>query len=348
MLKMPILFTRPLVPSLLFALSLLFSGPEADARKLKILTSTTDLASITEAIAGPHAEVESLCRGKEDPHFLPAKPSYVMMARDVDLFITVGMDLEVGWERLIIDGSRNTAIRRGSIGYLDASERVAKLDVPNTRVTRAMGDVHPSGNPHYWLDPLNGRIVAATITDRLAELAPAGAVDFRRNLKEFRKSLDERMFGKTLVDRVGGAQLWSLQLKGQLDSVLRERSLDDQLGGWLARMRPHSGQGIIIYHRSWIYFTNRFGLAVTAELEPKPGIPPSPAHLAGVIEKAKAHGVKAILLEPYYPRKAADQVAAKTGAKVVVCANSVGGQPEATDYLALIDLIVNELSGALK
>ena len=174
-------------------------------------------------------------------------------------------------------------------------------------------------------------------------MIPADADTFQKNYKAFEKALDERMFGKELVEKVGGDKLWALQLKHQLLEYLDDNKLRDKLGGWQARMLPLAGQSIVTEHKSWIYFTNRFGLSVAGELEPKPGIPPSPAHLAEIIDLVKNSGIKVILLEPFYERKAADLVGEKTGAKVVVCANAVGGQKEATDYLALMDLIVNKL-----
>jgi ABC-type Zn uptake system ZnuABC Zn-binding protein ZnuA len=210
-----------------------------------------------------------------------------------------------------------------------------------------MGDVHPAGNPHYWLDPLNGRIVAETIAERLERLRPGQTETLRRNLQCFKHDLDARMFGEELVKKVGGDQLWALLLSGRLDEQLQDRGLKADLGGWHGALRPHRGKPVLIYHRSWNYLTSRFGLEIAGELEPKPGVPPSAAHLAGTVELVKAKGVTAILVEPFYNRKAADFVAARTGAAVVVAANSVGGNPQATNYLTMIDQIVARLSAAL-
>jgi ABC-type Zn uptake system ZnuABC Zn-binding protein ZnuA len=317
---------------------------EAGAGKLTIVATTPDLASIATAVAGDKADVRSICTGKEDPHFLSAKPSFILQARNADLWIRIGLELEIGWEAPILDGSRNTRVRVGEKGHLDASESVLILDAPQTAVTRAMGDVHPMGNPHYWLDPLNGRRIAGTIAERLAILAPADAVVFRQNAAAFRKALDERMFGAALVNAVGADALWAKAQDGTLAAFLDEPANKGKAGGWTATMLPWRGQKIVMYHKSWIYFAHRFGLSVAAELEPKPGVPPTAAHLAEVAETAKAEGVKIVLQEPFYSAKAANQIAGKSGAKVVVVANSVGGQPEATDYLALFDLIVKRIS----
>jgi ABC-type Zn uptake system ZnuABC Zn-binding protein ZnuA len=257
------------------------------------------------------------------------------------------MELEIGYEGLILDGSRNPKIRVGQPGHLDVSETVIKLEVPTEKITRDMGDVHPMGNPHYWLDPFNGRLMAKAIADRLAQLKPADAQTFQSNYKTFEKALDEHMFGKELVEKVGGDRLWALQLRHLLLKYLDDKKLRDKLGGWQARLLPLAGNSIVTQHKSWIYLTNRFGMLVAGELEPKPGIPPTPTHLAEIIDLVKKTGIKVILLEPFYERKAADLVAEKTGAKTVVCANAAGGQKEATDYLALMDLIVNSLGDAM-
>jgi ABC-type Zn uptake system ZnuABC Zn-binding protein ZnuA len=311
-----------------------------------VVTTTTTLKSLTESVGGDKVKVTSIGAADEDPHFIQAKPSYMMLARNADLWIRVGMELEIGYEGLILDGSRNPKIRIGRPGHLDASEHVLKLEVPTEKITRDMGDVHALGNPHYWLDPLNGRIMAKTIAERLASLAAADANTFQQNYKTFEKALDERMFGKELVEKVGGDKLWALQVKRQLIQYMDDNKLRDKLGGWQARILPLAGQAILTEHKSWIYLTNRFGLTVAGELEPKPGIPPSPAHLAEIIDLVKKSGIKAILLEPFYERKAADLVAEKTGAKVVVCPGAPGG-PETPDYHGLIDFAVNHLCEAM-
>ena len=319
----------------------------AAAEPLRIVTTTSDLASIAQAVAGDAAVVTSIATGRQDPHFLQAKPSYIMRARRAQLWIRVGMELEIGWETPILDGARNPKIREGASAHLDASCDIVRLGVPTQRVTRAMGDVHPSGNPHYWLDPLNGRIVAQTICNRLCELAPPQADVFRANLASFLARLDSRMFGRELVAQVGGNRLWALLLDGKLDADLDTRGLAGKVGGWYGVLRPHRGKQIVTYHRSWNYFANRFGLEIVAELEPKPGIPPSAPHLATVMDTVKGKNVKVLLIEPFYSRRSADLVARKTGAKVVVCAVSTGGQKEAEDYLSMLGQIVKRLGEEL-
>jgi zinc/manganese transport system substrate-binding protein len=323
-----------------------FSAVNAQGNdKLRVVTTTTDLAAITRAVGGDRVEVTAIATGYEDPHFIAAKPSYMMAARKADLWIRVGLELEIGYEELILDGSRNARIRVSTPGHLDASEGVLRLEVPTQRIDRSMGDIHPLGNPHYWIDPLNGRIVAKNIGKRLERLAPEHAEYFKERTASFQRELDERMFGPELVGEIGGGKLWALLLKGQLEKILQNPG-QPALGGWLATMQPHTGQKVVTYHRSWSYFIHRFGLVVVEELEPKPGIPPSPGHVADVVKRVKAEGVKVLLMEPFYSRKAPDLVASETGTSVVECANSVGGQKEATDYVTMIDNIVNRISTA--
>jgi zinc/manganese transport system substrate-binding protein len=337
---------RALIPLALIVM--LSAGTTPAAGKLKIVCTTTDLASIAKAVAGEEAQVASITTGTEDPHFIQAKPSYMILAREANLWVRVGMELEVGWEPPLIDGSRNAAIRPGSSGHLDASEKVLRLEVPTTRITRAMGDVHPEGNPHYWLDPLNGRIIAEEIAKRLIKLDPARAKTYQKNLETFRRHLDEAMFGSVLTQRLGGARLWAWQVKGDLERQLTELGMLKEAGGWWAAMRPFKDQDIITFHKSWIYFCNRFGLKVVGELEPKPGVPPTGSHLKKITELIRVNHVKLIVQEPFYPVKAADFLASQTKVKVVVVANSVGGDPLAKDYISLMNLIVNRIAKALR
>lgn len=289
-------------------LSMLAVATVAQGGKLKVVTTTSDLASIALAVAGDHADVESICTGNQDPHHLQARPKYIMMARNADLWIRVGMELEIGWEMPVIDGSRNRKIRPGQPGYLDASAYIEKLEVPDAQaISRAMGDVHAQGNPHYLTDPLNAKQVAGDMAERLARLDPAHAEAYRSNAQAFQTEIDRRM------------EIWQ-----------------DQLASL-------KGQSIVTYHKSWVYFVHRFGMDIAIELEPKPGVPPSPAHLAQVEETVRRDGIGLILQEPWYSRKAAERVAETTGTRIVVAPIMTGGDPAATDYLSLIDLIVERL-----
>jgi len=298
---------------ILLTLLLGLSGIAYGKDVINVLTTTEDLKSITEAIGGANVKVDSLARGCQDPHFVAAKPSFMMKAKNADLFMVIGLELEIGYEELIINGSRNQRIRIGQPGYLDVSEGVGLLEVPTTtKIDRSMGDVHPMGNPHYWLDPENVKIVAYNIANRLSELSPGNAQYFQGNLISFDKKIDEKMTE------------------------------------WNKKMAPFKGKKIAIYHRSWPYFADRFGLVIACELEPKPGIPPSPAHLKEVIDIIKRDKVGVILMEVFYDEKPAQFVAGQTSAKVIAVPNSVGGTKEAKDYFSLVDMIIDKLVEGLK
>lgn len=318
------------------------AGFAEDAHKPLILTTTTDLADITRTIVADRAEVNSIAGGDEDPHFLTARPSYIVRARDADVWIRVGLELEIGWEGPILRDSRNRRIQEGAPGHIDASAHVWVLDIPRQPVTRDMGDVHPHGNPHYWLDPLNGRIVARTIATRLGSLFPEHAAAFEANLQAFEKQLDNAMFGPKLVAQHGGRRLWK--------RLLEEKPLPSEASpqSWYGLLAPYRGHAIVTYHRSWTYLAHRFGLVIPVELEPKPGIPPGSRHLTEVMRTVQAEKIAVILQEPFYSRKAADFVARQTGAMVVVCPNTVGGTAEAGSYLQMIDLVVHRLARALE
>lgn len=316
-------------------LALALAASAGASETLNIVATTSDIADLARAVAGDHAAVSSICIGTEDPHYLTAKPGFIARAQAADVWIAVGLELESAWELPVLNGSRNRKIPPGTAGYLDLSTSVELLEVPHGPISRSMGDVHPGGNPHYWLDPLNGRRMAEAIAERLARLRPEQAGDFYANLAKFRKELDRRMFGAEALKGAKAETLWKRHARGEEIA---------NPGGWAAQLAPLRGKGIVTYHKSWTYFAHRFGMQVAGEMEPKPGVPPTARHLAALGETMKAQGVGLILQEPFYSRKAADRLAAATGARVVVVANSVGGQPEATDYLALMDRIVKQLT----
>ena len=279
---------------------------------LKVVATTADLAAITSEVGGIKVQVDALAKGYQDPHFVEPKPSFILLVSRADLLVLVGRELEIGWLPPLINSSRNSKIQAGASGYLDASQNVKILEIPTGQITRAMGDVHPAGNPHYWLDPGNGRRIAATIRDKLSELSPADKAYFAQRYSDF------------------DARLAAAEKK------------------WDAAMLPYKGTKIVTYHRSWPNFVDRFGLEVIGYVEPKPGIPPSPAHTLELIDEMKRQGVKLIAVEPYFDLKTPQAVATQVGGKVLVLAPSVGGTKEATDYIALFDYDVNLMVTALK
>jgi ABC-type Zn uptake system ZnuABC Zn-binding protein ZnuA len=293
------------------ASAVLHGAVDASAQ-LKIVTTTEDLASLAREIGGDKVSVEALARGYQDPHFVEAKPSFILKLHSAQLLVVVGRELEIGWLPPLITQSRNAALQPGGRGYLDASLNVRILDIPTGQVTRAMGDVHPQGNPHYWLDPANGRRVVQALQQRLSELSPGDAAYFAQRYADF------------------------------------DRRLAEAEKRWDAMMAAYKGTKIVTYHRSWTNFAERFGLDVIGYVEPKPGIPPSPAHTLQLMQEMKRQNVKIIVVEPYFDLKTPNAVARDTGAQVLVLSPSVGGVKEANTYIAVFDHNINQLVTAIK
>ena len=290
------------------------AGTPADAQsKLNVVTSTEDLASIAREVGGDKVAVVALAKGYQDPHFVEPKPSFILAVNRADLYIAVGRELEIGWLPPLVTSSRNAKVQPGARGYLDASLSVRILEIPTGQITRAMGDVHPLGNPHYWLEPGNGRLIAQAVRNKLSEILPADKAYLAQRYDDFDKRL----------------------------AAAEKR--------WDAAMAPYKGTKLVTYHRSWPNFMERFGLEVIGYVEPKPGIPPSPSHTLELIDEMKRGGVKLIVVEPYFslrtPQAIANQV---PGGKVLILAPSVGGVKEVTDYIQLFEYDVNLLAGALK
>lgn len=279
---------------------------------VNVVATTQDLAAIAQEVGGDKIKVTALARGYQDPHFVEAKPSFVITLNRADLLIVVGRGLESSWLPPLITQSRNARIQPGSAGYLDPSTHARILEIPSGTITRAMGDVHALGNPHYWLDPENGRRIAQAIKERLSQMDAANAAYYAQR---------EADFGR----RLGEAQ---------------QR--------WKALMAPYKGLKVVTYHRSWANFVDAFGLDVVGYVEPKPGIPPTPQHTLDVINAMKAQNVKLILVEPYFDLKTPNSIASKADARVVVLPPSVGGVTQASDYFKLFDTNIGLLLDAIK
>ena len=305
-----LLFTAWVAVALLFAA--LAAVPAHGASKFYVVTATTDLAALAQEVGGDHIEVESIARGYQDPHFVEAKPSFLLKLRKADLLIVVGLQLEIGWLPPLITQCGNPRIQVGAAGYLDASQFAEILEIPTTQVTRAQGDVHPLGNPHYWLDPENSRRIARGIEQKLAEMRPNDASYFEQRFQGFSQRLTQE-----------------------------EKRWGDEA-------KPLRGLKVVTYHRSWPNFAKYFGLNVVGYVEPRPGIPPSPAHTLELIQLMKRENVKIILVEPYFDLKTPNAVARDTGGKVLVLTPSVGGEKEVTDYFKLFDYDIALLSKAVQ
>lgn len=286
-------------------INLVVAGP------IKVVTTTTDLKSITEWVGGNKVSVSSIATGYQNPHFVDPKPSYIISLSNANLFVTVGLDLETGWSPQLLSSSRNQKIQKGAPGYVDASEGVGLLQVPSS-LNRGEGDIHIYGNPHYWLDPLNGKVIARNIANGLERIDPSNKAYYEANLQIFFNKVNEK------------------------------------LAAWAALMAPYKGSKIIAYHNEWCYFEKRFGLEIVDFMEPKPGIPPSPSQLVKVIKEVSANHIKVIISSPYFTTSSSDVVAKQTGVKELTLATSVNAFDQIHDYFDLFDYNLNQLIAVLK
>ena len=277
------------------------------AEPIAIVTTTTDIAAIVKAIGGERVAVESIAKGYQDPHFVEAKPSFVRVVNRARMLFNVGLELEVGWLPLLIQGGRNP-----SLVVVDLSQGISFLEKPSGPVSRAQGDVHPLGNPHYWLDARNGVIMARRVAQELKTAAAADVAMFDQNLKSFESEITTK----------------------------RKR--------WEEQMTPFRGVELVTYHKEWEYLLKWLGLTVVAYVEDKPGIPPSPRHLEGLVQTMQQRKVKALLASSYTNPNVPKSIAEKTGAKLVMLASSVGGEETIRNYGDLFDAIVGKLAGALR
>jgi zinc/manganese transport system substrate-binding protein len=293
--------------TILFA-AMLALGAQA---KLNVVATTPDLAAIAREIGGDKIEVTTLAKPTEDPHFVDAKPSFIVKLNRADVLIEGGAELEIGWLPALLNQSRNAKLASGAPSHVTASQGVQMLDVP-AKLDRSQGDIHAAGNPHYLVDPVNAKIVAQNIAAALALNDSADAEFFQANLKTFSERIDAKLME------------------------------------WQAALAPFKGAHVVAYHNSWIYFGERFGLKIDLFLEPKPGIPPTPAHLADVIAQMKTQNVRAVIVDPYLNRKTAETAARNTGATVVAVTQFPGGvKGTEGGYFQLMDYLVDSLVKAL-
>jgi zinc/manganese transport system substrate-binding protein len=289
-----------------------WSGVASAQGKLNVISTTEDLASIAREVGGDRITIESIAKGYQDPHFVEAKPSFILKLQKADVLIVVGRDLEIGWLPPLVQQSRNGKIQPGAEGYLDASLGARILEMPTGQITRAEGDVHPLGNPHYWLDPENGKRIAKEIADKLNQFRPNDRAYFDQRLNDFTTRLD----------------------------AAEKR--------WLAMMAPYKGAKVVTYHRSFPNFAERFGLEIIGYVEPRPGIPPTPQHTLDLMNEMKRQMAKIVLVEPYFDLKTPEAIGRETGAHVLMMPPSVGGVKEVSDYFKLFDYDINLLVDALK
>ena len=281
------------------------------AGTIHVVTTTQDTRSIAELIGGNKIEVFAIATGYQNPHFVDPKPSYIIKLSNADLYVTLGLDLEAGWSPSLLISSKNKKIQKGGVGYVDASIGVTLMQVPSS-INRAEGDIHAFGNPHYWLDPTNGKIIARNICNGLEKISPENKDFFETNLKTF------------------------------------DAQIDLKLKTWTSEMAGFKGSKVIAYHNEWCYFENRFGLKIVDFMEPKPGIPPTPSQLVKIIKEVKENSIKVIITSPYFTASSSDVVSKQTGAKTLILATSVGAFDAIKNYYDLFDYNIKLLVGALK
>lgn len=296
----------------LLLLTLLFTAFSFTAEaQIRVVTTLLDLASITRYVGGDKVDVFAIAKGYQNPHFVDPKPSYIVKLSRADMFVTVGLDLEIGWAPQLVQSSRNNKIQKGNAGYVDASEGIPLLQVPSS-TSREEGDIHIYGNPHYWLDPIRGKQIAETIYHHLSDISPENEGLFSKNLESFKQEIDKRM------------------------------------EEWMQKIQPYQGTEIIAYHNEWVYFEERFGLEIAAFLEPKPGIPPTPSQLVSVINEVQNNDIPVLINSPYFSSKSPEVVARNTGIEIVKLATMTGGYEEIDNYFELFDYNINTLVEALE
>ena len=294
-----------------FSAAAIFIASSSASAQLKVVATTPDLASIAREIGGNAVTVQALAKPTEDPHFVDAKPSHIVTLNRADVLIEGGAELELGWLPPLLESSRNSKIAAGAPGRVVASTGIRMMEIP-TSFDRSKGDVHSLGNPHFLVDPVDAKIVAKNIADHFSQVDPRSASKYAANLAAFNNNVDT----KTIQ--------------------------------WVRALAPYKGSKVVTYHKDFLYFANRFGLSIVNELEPKPGIAPSPSHLANVIGTMKSQGVKVVLVQPYQNRRTAETVARQTGAKVLDMPEQPGARSNTPTYISMMDNLVNTLVAGLK
>ena len=340
---------QPIAPAL-FLTSLLAldsaTNPCAAEETLQVYATLPDLGSLASEVGGDQVSLTVIARGREDPHFIEAKPSYIKSLNHADVYIQSGLELEIGYAPLLLQGARNPKVLPGEVGFIDASTVIVPLDVPSVPIDRSMGDVHPYGNPHYLLDPLNGLRVAALLRDRFSKIRPTKQAYFTERYEAFRKRLAAALVGEQLATEYDVEALARLAEHGKLTEFLAQQGDAAALSGWLGRMAPYYGTPVVDEHNLWAYFARRFGFVVRDHLEPRPGIPPSPKHIEEVIERMRAEHIRVVISAPYYDPRYAELVSRETGARVVILAHQTGATGDAADYLSMINRNVQTLADA--
>ena len=339
-------FTTTMLSTLALALAASTAAPAAPAKKVSVVTTLGVLAGLTREVGGDRVNVTSLAKPNQDPHTLVAKPTYKLAAKNADLFVELGLGLDI-WGSAVTDASGNPNIQTGQKGRVIASEGVETKELPAT-LSKAWGDIHPYGNPHVWLDPVNAKQLATNIAAGLTRVDPDGKDAYAANLKAFTTKIDDSLYGHALVEEYGASKLERLSRRNELIDYLKTKGTYGKLGGWLKQAESLRGLKIITYHKTWVYFCDRFGIEIRGEVEEKPGIPPSQDYLAQLISKIKSDGIKVIFIDTIYPSKDGEFLAGKTGAKIVSSPIDLEGAPNTDNYFSLIGTLLDRILAAAK
>lgn len=316
------------------------------ARSLRVVTTLSDYAALTGIIGGDKVTAEYIVHGVQNPHRIRPKPSFITMVKQADMLIGTGLDLEM-WLPTVVDKSGNRRVRSGEIGYVAVAEGIELVEKPAV-ISQSEGDVHVFGNPHITTSPINAIQVAKNICVGLVKNDPENRDYYERNFDLFRDEVHKHLFGEELVTLLTGDTLCLLAQKGQLiqfleDNELQGKPLIDRLGGWMERMLPLRGTAVVVYHKDWSYFLKLFGLEEAGDVEPKPGIPPSPKHVTELVSMMKDRNIPMILAASYFDEQTVRTVANRTGAEPVVLPLFVGGAPGIDDYFKLLDCWIDGL-----
>ena len=328
------------------SLAFVFCATTVAAAPLRVVTTTTDLASIVRAVGGDRVQVKSLSNGIEDPHFVEAKPGFIRELARADVFVQTGMDLEVGWVPVLLQNCRNAKVLPGAAGFVDASRVIHRIYDKTGEVNRSMGDVHAAGNPHYLVDPAAGILVTNYIGERLSTISPAHAAAIQGRSQAYQRKLAIALWGSELTNQYAPVKLAGLLQKGggaALISFLKRQGRAGSIGGWMSALSGYRGQSVLVEHRFWPYFAKTFGLNVAEALEPIAGVDPTTRHLKKVIDVAKVTRPRAILALPYFPSRHARFVSENTGVKIVKMAHMPLSRPGTTDYFSMLEYNVRAL-----
>jgi len=338
---------RILTVILALATATLTAGSAVAApKKVSVVTTLNVLAGVTHEVGGDRVSVTALAKPNQDPHTLVAKPTFKVLAKNANLFVEIGLGLDI-WGSAVTDASGNPEIQTGQKGRVIASEGITTKELPTT-LSKAWGDIHPYGNPHVWLDPVNVKQIASNIAAGLTRVDPGGKDAYAANLKAFNEKIDDMLYGHALVEEYGASKLERLSRRNELIDYLKSKHTYDKLGGWLKKSESLRGLKILTYHKTWVYFCDRFGIEIRGEVEEKPGIPPSQDYLATLIKKVEDEKIKVIFIDTIYPTKDGEFIAQKTGAKIVASPIDLGGAPGTDDYFSLINTLLDRILAAAK